>query len=428
MTSCSGSGQRTAPPAGARDHRSGWLTRLARRLFHHLFARVRRGQMILHEGEDTQRFGQAEPDEPSVELWVHDPAFYPDTMFGGSIGLAEAYMKGFWDTSDLTALIQLGQRNRDLAEGLDSGWSVLADLLRRTLLFLHRNTVQGSRRNIRAHYDLGNDFFRLLLDPTLMYSCAFFERADMSLEEASIAKNDRICRKLRLCPDDHLLEIGTGWGGFAIHAATHYGCRVTTTTISDAQFELARERIAGAGLSDRITLLKQDYRALTGRFNKLVSIEMIEAVGHRFYPDYFAACSRLLTADGRMLLQAITIDDRQYDRARRTVDFIQRYIFPGGCLPSIAAICASIKNHTDLRLVHHEDLTEFYPPTLRAWHSNLLAHRDEVLAMGFDESFLRMWEFYFCYCEAGFLERWIGNAHLVFAKPACREAAILGAV
>jgi cyclopropane-fatty-acyl-phospholipid synthase len=382
--------------------------------------------LTIHEGGATFAFGRPDPEEPNVELWVDDPAFYADTVFGGSVGLAEAYMKGFWHTSDLTGLLWLGQRNQGLVEGLDGGWSWPAKVARGMLLHLHRNTPQGSRRNIHAHYDLGNEFFQLFLDPTMMYSCALFDRPGMTLEEASTAKNDRICRKLHLGQDDHLLEIGTGWGGFAVHAATHYGCRVTTTTISDAQFELAGQRIAAAGLSDRITLLKQDYRTLDGTFDKLVSIEMIEAVGHRFYADYFAACSRLLADDGRMLLQAITIDDRQYDRARREVDFIQRYIFPGGCLPSVATICECLKKHTDFRLVHHEDLTEFYPPTLRAWHDALMAQRETVRKMGFPDSFLRMWEFYFRYCEVGFLERWIGTVQMVFAKPGCRAPAIFG--
>ena len=404
-----------------------WLSSLARRLLLRVLAGVREGRLILREGEREWTFGPP-GGEPPLELRVDAPDFYADAVFGGSIGIAEAYMKGFWRTSDLTALLRFGLRNRRMLDGLDSGWSRLAGLGRKALHLLHRNTVAGSRRNIHAHYDLSNDFFRLFLDPTMMYSCAFFGREGMTLEEASTAKNERICRKLRLSPEDHLLEIGTGWGGFALHAAANHGCRVTTTTISAAQHELARKRIQDAGLGDRITLLRQDYRALAGQFSKLVSIEMIEAVGYQYYGAYFAACSRLLAPDGLMLLQAITIDDRQYDAARRSVDFIQRYIFPGGCLPSATAICTAMRDHTDLRLVHLEDFTEFYPPTLRAWCERFLARQDDVRAMGFPESFLRMWEFYFRYCEAGFLERWIGDLQLVFAKPDCRAPAILGAL
>lgn len=403
-----------------------FLARFARPVLFRLFNRIQRGELTVHAGGSTRHFGRPAPGEPSAELRVENGEFFADTLFGGSIGLAEAYIKGIWHTPDLTALIRLGQRNRELADGLDTGWSWLVGTLRDTLAFLRRNTLCGSRRNILAHYDLSNEFFQLLLDPTMMYSCAIFEREGMSLEEASIAKNDRICRKLGLKPEDHLLEIGTGWGGFAIHAASHYGCRVTTTTISDAQFEMARQRIREARLENRITLLKEDYRKLQGQFDKLVSIEMIEAVGHQFYPAYFAACSRLLAPDGLMLLQTITIDDRRYEKAKRSVDFIQRYIFPGGCLPSVTAVADAIRDHTNLRLTHFEDITEFYPPTLRAWHRRMTENREPIKALGFDEPFLRMWEFYFAYCEAGFLERWIGNVQMLFAKPDCRAPAILG--
>jgi len=403
-----------------------FLARFARPLLFRLFDRIQRGELTVHAGGGTRRFGRPTPGEPSAELRVENGEFFADTLFGGSIGLAEAYIKGIWHTPDLTELIRLGLRNREMADGIDTGWSWLVGKLRSTLAFLRRNTLCGSRRNILAHYDLSNEFFQLLLDPTMMYSCAIFAREGMSLEEASIAKNDRICRKLALKPGDHLLEIGSGWGGFAIHAAGRYGCRVTTTTISDAQFELASQRIREAGLEDRITLLKQDYRNLQGQFDKLVSIEMIEAVGYQFYPAYFAACSRLLAPDGLMLLQTITIDDRQYETAKRAVDFIQRYIFPGGCLPSVAAVADAIRDHTNLRLTHFEDITEFYPPTLRAWHQRMTENREPIKALGFDERFLRMWEFYFAYCEAGFRERWIGNVQMLFAKPDCRAPAILG--
>jgi cyclopropane-fatty-acyl-phospholipid synthase len=301
--------------------------------------------------------------------------------------------------------------------------------LRRTLAHrARRNTVAGSRRNIKAHYDLGNEFYRLFLDDTLTYSCGIFEREESSLREASVAKYDRICRKLALSPADRVLEIGTGWGGFAIHAAAQCGCRVTTTTISDRQHELAAERIAAAGLADRITLLKTDYRDLTGTFDALVSIEMIEAVGHHFLDDFFRVCGRRLKPDGQMLLQAITIRDQVFDWHKRNVDFIKRYIFPGSCIPSIAAISDAVARATDLRMVHLEDITTHYATTLRRWRENFFANLDQVKALGFPDAFIRMWEFYLCYCEGGFAERYLGDVQVLFTKPMCRREPILPAL
>ena len=285
---------------------------------------------------------------------------------------------------------------------------------------LNRNTHEGSKRNISAHYDLGNDFFRLFLDATMMYSSALFASPETPLETAAVDKLDEICRQLELRPGDHLLEIGTGWGGMAIHAATHYGCRVTTTTISREQFEYASKRVHELGLEDRITLLCEDYRALSGEYDKLVSIEMIEAVGHDFYSSYFQCCSKLLKADGKMVIQAITISDQRYDRARRSVDYIKRYIFPGGCLPSLAVIAGHLAQDTDMQMVHLRDITQDYAQTLRLWRQRFLDRLEDVRAMGFDDRFIRMWEFYLSYCEGGFRERIIGTAQLAFAKPGYR--------
>jgi len=295
--------------------------------------------------------------------------------------------------------------------------------LQKTLHWMARNTRGGSSRNIQAHYDLGNDFFQLFLDPTMMYSSGIFEHLQMTLEEASIAKLERICRKLDLKPGDRVIEIGTGWGGFAMHAARHYGCHVTTTTISPSQHAMARERIAAAGLSEQIDLLLTDYRDLGtrgGQYDKLVSIEMIEAVGHHYYDTYFRQCSELLKPEGAMLLQAITIADQQYEVAKNSVDFIQRYIFPGSCIPSVTAISDSLARVTDLRLTHLEDIGPHYATTLRLWHDNFDAQLDAVRALGYPETFIRMWQFYLCYCEAGFIERVIGDAQLLLIKPQCR--------
>jgi cyclopropane-fatty-acyl-phospholipid synthase len=311
-------------------------------------------------------------------------------------------------------------RNRHVLEGLDSGLSLFATPLRKLLHAWNQNTEAGSRRNIAAHYDLGNDFFKLFLDDTLMYSCALFERPEMTLQEAQIAKLDRICQRLDLQPTDRVIEIGTGWGGFAIHAASRYGCHVTTTTISENQHRLAAERIRAAGLEDRITLLQQDYRQLEGRFDKLVSIEMIEAVGHHYYPSFFRQCAELLKPDGLMLVQAITINDRQYRRARDEVDFIKRYIFPGSCIPAISALLDAAARASDLQLIHLDDIGPHYAITLQRWRAAFLAQLEAVRAQGYSEAFIRLWEFYLAYCEGGFAERALGDVHLLMAKPLYR--------
>jgi cyclopropane-fatty-acyl-phospholipid synthase len=285
---------------------------------------------------------------------------------------------------------------------------------------LNRNTAQGSRENIAAHYDLGNEFFALFLDPTMMYSSAIFQSRDTSLEDASVAKLDELCQQLELKPDDHLLEIGTGWGGMAIHAAKHYGCRVTTTTISREQYDRACQMVEQGGLGDRITLLCEDYRNLSGEYDKLVSIEMIEAVGHEFYKNYFECCTKLLKNDGKMVIQAITMADQRYKQARDSVDYIKRYIFPGGCLPSVAVIADHVANDTDLQIVHLRDITEDYALTLSHWRNRFMSSLDRVRSMGFEEEFIRMWEYYLCYCEGGFRERIISTVQLAFAKPGYR--------
>ncbi|MEP2617567.1 MAG: cyclopropane-fatty-acyl-phospholipid synthase family protein, partial [Marinomonas sp.] len=282
---------------------------------------------------------------------------------------------------------------------------------------MNANTKKGSKDNISAHYDLGNDFFFLFLDPTMMYSSAIYPQQEASLEEAAVHKLDRICQKLQLTEADHLLEIGTGWGGMAIHAAKHYGCKVTTTTISKEQYEFAKERVEAEGLQDKITLLLKDYRDLEGQYDKLVSIEMIEAVGHEYYDSYFSKCSELLKPHGVMVIQAITIADQRYDYARRSVDFIQRYIFPGGCLPSNQVIAHKIASKTDMQIVGLEDITEHYAKTLADWRTRFHEARHHVLDMGFDDVFCRMWDFYLAYCEGGFKERAISTGQFVFAKP-----------
>ena len=402
--------------------RKTFIDRLSRRLFFALMKNFKIGKLILIEKNRQYQFGQS-PKNGSLEATIHvnHPRFYTSTVFGGSIGSAEAYMGGLWSTPHLTDVIRLVILNRQMMERMDKGWSWLSDPVHILYHYFRRNTLKGSKENIVAHYDLGNDFYKLFLDETLTYSCGIFEHENCSLESASLAKYDRICRKLQLNPEDHVIEIGGGWGGFSIHAANNYGCRVTTTTISDEQYALAEKCIAASGLSHRIRLLRKDYRHLDGKFDKLVSIEMIEAVGHQYLDTFFQICSRLLKANGMMLLQAITIVDQVFDTHKRSVDFIKRYIFPGSCIPSIHAIMNSITRKTDLKLFHLEDITPHYVRTLAEWRKRFFERIDDVRKMGFPDTFIRMWEFYLCYCEGGFAERYINNVQMLFTKPMCRR-------
>ncbi|WAG78241.1 cyclopropane-fatty-acyl-phospholipid synthase family protein [Metapseudomonas furukawaii] len=388
-------------------------------------AQLRHGHLVVLEDDERLSFGA--PDSSlQAEIQVLDPGVWELVAVKGSIGSGEAYIHGYWTSPDLTAVIRLFVANIEVLDGMERGFARLGRPLLQALHWFNRNTRTGSRRNIAAHYDLGNDLFQQFLDPTMMYSAAQFSSPQDSLEAAQLNKLERICRKLDLKPGDHLLEIGSGWGSMAIHAAQHHGCRVTTTTLSREQYEYCRRRIEALGLEDRITLLLQDYRDLEGRYDKLVSIEMIEAVGHRFLPTYFRQCARLLKDDGLMLLQAITIRDQRYEQARRSVDFIQRYIFPGGALPSVHKLLDVMTHHSDLNLLHLEDFGDHYARTLRLWHENLRQARNRLEQLGYDEYFYRLWEFYFCYCEGGFIERGIGTAQLLLAKPGARPQALLG--
>jgi len=403
---------------------SGILHRVVRNLVLKALSAVRQGHIILVDCDQRREFG--DPDASlTATVRVTHPDFYRRVAFGGTIAAGEAYMDGLWSCNDLTSLIQIMVRNQGAQQELEGGLARIASPLRRILHRLNDNTHSGSRKNIAAHYDLGNDFYQLFLDPTMAYSCGIFARADSSLEEASMAKFDRICRKLGLSPGMQVLEIGTGWGGFAIHAAKHFGCHVTTTTISRQQHDHSAEQIATTGLGDNITLLLQDYRDLTGRFDRLVSIEMIEAVGHRHLPTYFRSCSERLKPDGAALIQAITMPDHHYDRYLAAPDFINRYIFPGSCCPSLHAIMEAVSRATDLRLAHLEDISPHYARTLQKWRDAFHANLEQVRGMGFDERFIRMWEFYLCYCEGGFAERFTGVAQLMFTKPLYREDPLL---
>ncbi len=399
----------------------GFVDRLARGVVHRSLRLLRRGRVRLIESDAVYDFGPPH-EAPSVTISVREPGAYRAILLGGTIGAAEAYMDGLWSCDDLPALVQLFAVSHDAHYGLEGGLAKLARPVRALYHHSRRNTREGSRRNIAAHYDVGNDFYRLFLDETLAYSCGIFEHEEASMREASEAKFERICGKLELSPSDHLVEIGTGWGGLAIHAARHYGCRVTTTTISREQYELSRRRIREAGLSRRVEVLMKDYRDLGGAYDKLVSIEMIEAVGHRHFDTFFAKCDELLRPQGKMLLQTITIADQDYERHRKDVDFIKRYVFPGACIPSVTALVASVTRASDLRLFELDDISWHYALTLRRWRDAFRANLEAVRRLGFSERFVRMWDFYLSYCEGGFAERYLGDVQMLFVKPDWRPS------
>ena len=392
--------------------------KIAREAIFRLLSKLQVGSLTLHEGPCSHHFGSIDkPHEPQAEVHIHSPAVYSQMLTGGSIGSGEAYMKGYWSSPDAMDVMRIFSANLVLLNKFDASQSVFVKLALKIAHRFNRNTYKGSQLNIAAHYDLGNEFFQLFLDPTMMYSSALFSDKSASLEVASETKLDELCQQLELKPGDHLLEIGTGWGGMAIHAAKNFGCRVTTTTISQEQYDFASARVMEEGLEGQITLLCEDYRNLTGEYDKLVSVEMIEAVGHDFYQNYFRMCSGLLKPNGKMVIQAITMADQRYKEARDSVDFIKRYIFPGGCLPSVAVMAQHIARDTDMQIVHLRDITNDYAETLAHWRQRFLANLEAVRGMGFSEEFVRMWDFYLCYCEGGFRERVISTVQLAFAKP-----------
>ena len=401
--------QRRIQPAQA-------LTRILRARMLAQLRDLPEARIELDDSLGMQRLGRGGADAPRVRIEVLDAGFYWRLATAGSIGAGEAYMDGLWRSDDLVALLSMLVRSRDWLDVIDSGTARAAGLALRMWHALQRNTRSGSRRNVAAHYDLGNSLFELFLSPDMMYSSAIFARADETLESASRRKLDRICRKLDLQPGDRLLEIGAGWGGFAMHAAREYGCRVTTATISREQHELARARIAAAGLTDRIEVLLADYRDLDGCYDKLVSIEMVEAIGHQYLDLYFQRIAARLEPHGAALVQAITIEDQRYAKALREVDFIKRHVFPGSFIPSVGALSGAIARAGDLRLVNLEDIGPSYALTLQAWRERFLQRLPEVRALGYDERFVRMWEFYLAYCEAGFREQALGDVQLLLHR------------
>ncbi|WP_251358400.1 cyclopropane-fatty-acyl-phospholipid synthase family protein [Kangiella sp. TOML190] len=388
---------------------------IRRKVLQHL-SKINDGRLVVSDPLGVIECGNQSSDI-QVNIRVDTLDFYQQVALQGSIGVAESYMKQEWKVDSLTDLIRLFVRNRNLLDDMESGTAWLKNQILKLWHLFNKNNVAGSRKNIAAHYDLGNDFFELFLDDYLMYSSAIYTPSCANLQQASELKLKTICEKLDLQACDEVIEIGTGWGGFAIYAAKHYGCKITTTTISEQQYQYAKQRVKAEGLSQKITVLKQDYRNLRGQYDKLVSIEMIEAVGHHYLNTYITQCNDLLKEDGLALIQAITIEDVRYEKALKSVDFIKRYIFPGSFIPCVSAITHSAAKNSQLRLINLEDFGESYAKTLRDWRIRFLQNIDAVRELGFNESFIRMWEFYLCYCEGGFLEKAISDTHLLFAKP-----------
>ena len=388
---------------------------IARAMASAVLRRMRAGRLDLVEDGRTLAFG---PEDAALgaTIQVNSPRFWR-ALLRGSSGLARSYAAGEWDCADLVSLVRIGAREMPRLDRMRRPFVPLRNAFSRVPL----NSRSGARKHVAAHYDLGNDLFELFLDRTMTYSCAVFDRAGSSLEEAQERKLDLVCRKLDLGPDDHVLEIGTGWGSFALHAAGRYGCRVTTTTISAEQHALAVERVRAAGLSERVEVLAHDYRELNGRYDKLVSIEMIEAVGWQYFDEFFTRCGELLRPGGSMLLQAIVVDDAAYEAEKASRTFIRELVFPSGCLPSLSVIDACVRRTTDMRAVELDDITVHYPETLSRWRRSFLAAAGRAEELGYDRAFRRVWELYFAYCEGGFRERRIRTVQLELAKPGDRE-------
>ena len=393
-----------------------WKQATAKKVLLKLLSKLEHGYLMVQENDETYQFGNPASDL-KAHVTVNDHNLYWNVLSGGTIAAGESYFNGFWDSPDVTKVIRVMVRNAELMDTIDHRFSGLSQLAQRFSHFANRNSKSQSKKNIVAHYDLGNDFYKLFLDETMMYSSAVFKAPSDTLYQAQIQKLDAICQRVQLKPGDQVIEIGTGWGGFAIHAAKHYGAHVSTTTISEEQHAFTKAQIDKEGLTDKITLLKEDYRNLTGKYDKLVSIEMIEAVGHSFLPTFFKTCSDLLKPNGKMLIQAITIADQRYDRYRKQADFIQKYIFPGGFLPSVQIMNQKIAKHTDLKVSSLHDIGLDYALTLKHWSDRLQAARGELSGLGLDNAFYRMWQFYFHYCEGGFRERLISTVHLTAEKP-----------
>ena len=402
------------------EKKSTWFNQKCRSIVLSILNKMPDACVELHEGSQSQICGNPEA-SLKAHMHIHDVSIYTDIIQGGSIAAAEGYLFQKWTTNNLTQLVRVFARSQNTLDEVESKNSWLNALRNKLLSAKNTNTVDGSKKNILAHYDLGNDLYTRFLDKEMMYSCAIYSEKSTTLEQAQQLKLKTICERLSLKESDSLIEIGTGWGGLAIYAATHYGCKVTTTTISDAQYDYTKKRVKQLGLTDRITLLKKDYRLLDGQFDKLVSIEMIEAVGHQFMGEFFAKCNSLLNPQGKMLIQAITIADQRYDTYRKDVDFIQKYIFPGGCLPSIAVMSQHIANSTNMMIDSVNDIGLHYARTLNDWRENFDENWLAIEKFGFDDQFKRLWHYYLAYCEGAFIERVISTHHIVARKPSYKD-------
>ncbi|MFJ5438494.1 class I SAM-dependent methyltransferase [Pectobacterium brasiliense] len=384
----------------------------ARKVVFLLLSRIEGGGLRLREPEGNETLFGDRHAALQGDITIHNHRVYRRILLGGSIAAGESYIDGDWSSSNLTLVLQLLAQNQALVDTLETRFGWLTGPFHRVIHWFRRNRPQQAQKNIASHYDLGNHFYRSFLDSEMLYSSAWYQQPEMTLEDAQRAKLRRLCEQLALCETDHLLEIGTGWGGLAELAAREYGCHVTTTTLSQQQYDYAVERIQHAGLSHKVTVLLQDYRALTGQYDKLVSVEMIEAVGKAYLPTFFKRCQQLLRPQGRMVLQAITIADQRYSHYSRNVDFIQRYIFPGGFLPSITAMTTTMTRHTDFITRDLFDIGQDYARTLSEWRQRFYQQWHMLNAQGFDETFQRLWVFYLCYCEAGFRARTISTVQL----------------
>jgi cyclopropane-fatty-acyl-phospholipid synthase len=400
-----------------------FLSKIFRNALLKKFKNLQYGYIVLIDNDKRFTFGK-KSEKLQTEVTINSQEFYVLLGSGGVLGVSEAFMAGYWNSTNLVVLLQIVLKNKRLMDSLDSGFARLIQPINKQIHKRHQNTLTGSKNNILAHYDLSNDFYKLWLDPTMTYSCGYFNKKNSTLESASIEKIDRICRKLHLSSSDTLLEIGTGWGSFSAHAAKNYGCKITTTTISDAQFQYAEKLFKKEGLESQINLVNIDYRNLEGQYDKIVSIEMIEAVGYQYIPEYFKKVSSLLKPDGLLAIQGITYNDQNFDDYKNSVDFIKKYIFPGSCLISLSQVIDVMKVHTDLALVDMEDITQHYTETLKRWRENFLNVLPDVRKLGFSEASIKMWEFYFVFCEAGFLERNIGDVQMIIAKSDARKIRI----
>ena len=396
------------------------MNHLYKKIIHQRLSQIKDAHIIIKDGKSINKFGK--PGNLSAKINILDTVFYKNIILGGTIGASESFIRGEWSSPNLTNVIRVLARNTEAQDKLENLFTLLSQPFLKVMHKLNENSVRGSKKNISRHYDLSNDFFSLFLDKNMMYSSAIYKSRKTSLDDASTNKLDVICKKLNLKKTDHVIEIGTGWGGFAIYAAKNYGCKVTTTTISIEQYKFTKQKIKEAGLGKKIKVLLKDYRLLKGQYDKLVSIEMIEAVGYQFYDEYFKIIGQLLKNNGEALIQAITIKDQRYSKAIQSVDFIQKYIFPGSCIPSITAIQNSLTSSTDLVINDIRDIGHHYARTLADWRKRFLKNKQEIRKLGFDDKFLRMWLFYFAYCEGGFEEKVISDIHLHITKPGYRNS------